>query len=709
MDKPTRLEQHDRAYASFVRLVRSLTPEQLLRRGTAWAPRDVVAHLIGWNRNIRLGCDEIRAGRTPFYHSDAANDYRNINAEFIAKYNSTDGDTLLQELAEASRALREYFEGTSEVDWSRDFGPQHYRGGAATIDRCAEFITREYEEHGKEIAAAFSAARDRIIVAEREMTTKKFPINRAPVLTLWAFVIAMRQGHDEDSALTLGQGLAALNAQSKGRRLGIYEAPEKQPEETTKKAPGAAAVRLLGRDVPIVKAAWRPGRAGRRGHQTRGREDLPGKEVRRTPGGDARGHGGAGEVPDAGPTGDAWLLPVREVPPADPGGQEGMGREGGAGPGSHPPDGQVRRLRHTRMVDVAVRDARKCIHVLIPMPISSVPLPGDEESLDSSSQVAWLRSLGDREALFQVMNGDRPSAQSLEAAEALAQLGDVRGLDHLIATLNNPGSGLRMEAAEILRHLHHPRGTRALRESGTETQSSARAAQREEVYEDLNAAKTDELVAIWHENNHAEWTDLELEVIEAILTERLGKLPRRRMGVDESQEIDDEVDPRIQQLWKQGDIDRLRLVMEREAEIPRRLEAAEAMADLGQEDGLDFLIEMLDDDEEEHSEMAAELLDWLDLPRGNAALRDRDYAFETSGADLIEAQDAEPRREAAPARKATEPWTSRVPTMPGGSRRPAAGAGCIVRPSSLGSIVTRGAGGALGFLSLCVGSGSAGP
>jgi len=86
------------------------------------------------------------------------------------------------------------------------------------------------------------------------MTTKKFPINRAPVLTLWAFVVAMRQGHEEEAALTLGQALAALNAQSKGRRLGIYESGEKKEGEETKKAPAPATVRLLGRDVPIVKA-----------------------------------------------------------------------------------------------------------------------------------------------------------------------------------------------------------------------------------------------------------------------------------------------------------------------------------------------------------------------------------------------------------------------------------------------------------------------
>ena len=39
------------------------------------------------------------------------------------------------------------------------------------------------------------------------MAAEKFPINRAPVLTLWAFVVAMRLGYDERAALTLGQAL----------------------------------------------------------------------------------------------------------------------------------------------------------------------------------------------------------------------------------------------------------------------------------------------------------------------------------------------------------------------------------------------------------------------------------------------------------------------------------------------------------------------
>jgi hypothetical protein len=88
------------------------------------------------------------------------------------------------------------------------------------------------------------------------MANQKFPINRAPVLTLWAFIVAMRQGHDEESALTLGQALAGLNAQSKGRRLGIYESSKDQGEAKKKKSPAApASIALLGREIPVVRSA----------------------------------------------------------------------------------------------------------------------------------------------------------------------------------------------------------------------------------------------------------------------------------------------------------------------------------------------------------------------------------------------------------------------------------------------------------------------
>jgi hypothetical protein len=100
----------------------------------------------------------------------------------------------------------------------------------------------------------------------------KVKINRAPVLTMWAFVVAERMGHSKDTALTLGRALAGLNAQSKGQRLGIYEpaSSEKKEEEREKhtKADGEAkqkSVELLGRQLTLreTEAGWRAEAGGK--------------------------------------------------------------------------------------------------------------------------------------------------------------------------------------------------------------------------------------------------------------------------------------------------------------------------------------------------------------------------------------------------------------------------------------------------------------
>ncbi len=81
----------------------------------------------------------------------------------------------------------------------------------------------------------------------------KIEINRAPVLTLWATIVAERLGFSHDEALTLGKAVTGLNAQSKGRRLGIFKPSEEKREKTREYQAGKEfAVEILGRPVPAV-------------------------------------------------------------------------------------------------------------------------------------------------------------------------------------------------------------------------------------------------------------------------------------------------------------------------------------------------------------------------------------------------------------------------------------------------------------------------
>lgn len=87
------------------------------------------------------------------------------------------------------------------------------------------------------------------------MPSKTISINRAPVLTLWAAVVAERLGYDEDESLSLGKAITGLTAQAKGRRLGIIHAKEKKPGEPKKKEKPVEEIRveLLGRALPAVR------------------------------------------------------------------------------------------------------------------------------------------------------------------------------------------------------------------------------------------------------------------------------------------------------------------------------------------------------------------------------------------------------------------------------------------------------------------------
>jgi hypothetical protein len=82
-------------------------------------------------------------------------------------------------------------------------------------------------------------------------------VNRAPVLTLWATMVAERLGYPPETALTLGRFVAGSSARAKARRLGIIDEKQDAEERHARAAelrPRRQIVRLLGRDIPVLAA-----------------------------------------------------------------------------------------------------------------------------------------------------------------------------------------------------------------------------------------------------------------------------------------------------------------------------------------------------------------------------------------------------------------------------------------------------------------------
>lgn len=97
----------------------------------------------------------------------------------------------------------------------------------------------------------------------RAMTDTPSPIrvNRAPVLTLWAAVVAERLGHPAATAWSLASVVAGTAARAKARRLGIAEEGDHAKDRASAAAGDDAApaagetVRLLGREIRLTQDA----------------------------------------------------------------------------------------------------------------------------------------------------------------------------------------------------------------------------------------------------------------------------------------------------------------------------------------------------------------------------------------------------------------------------------------------------------------------
>jgi hypothetical protein len=108
-------------------------------------------------------------------------------------------------------------------------------------------LENEHKKNAEKIDLSFHLTNE---VKEHGKMNAQIQINRAPVLTLWAAIVAERLGYQPEEALTLAKAITGRTAQAKGRRLGIYE--EKQEEKQDEKQPEKERRRNEGETFNIV-------------------------------------------------------------------------------------------------------------------------------------------------------------------------------------------------------------------------------------------------------------------------------------------------------------------------------------------------------------------------------------------------------------------------------------------------------------------------
>ena len=135
-----------------------LSEKAFLSKLNGWSPRDIVAHLIGWNRHVIRGSEQIQRGDLPFYDIDPGEDYSKVNEALVLQYDSTDRQALLEELRASARELRGFLESLDREVWSRDFGVRH-GGTRVTIRDTIDELIEDYIHHSLQVEN-FARTRD---------------------------------------------------------------------------------------------------------------------------------------------------------------------------------------------------------------------------------------------------------------------------------------------------------------------------------------------------------------------------------------------------------------------------------------------------------------------------------------------------------------------------------------------------------------------
>jgi hypothetical protein len=139
------------AYQHFTKLIDVLSNEQFLSLLNGWTPRDVVAHLIGWNGLMIESALSILAGNLPSYYDDAPNDYSNINASFTAKYSSQSKQELLAELQSSMENFEQFICALPIEELKANHGVMHHSGSPATITKIIDSLAGDYQYHTHQI------------------------------------------------------------------------------------------------------------------------------------------------------------------------------------------------------------------------------------------------------------------------------------------------------------------------------------------------------------------------------------------------------------------------------------------------------------------------------------------------------------------------------------------------------------------------------
>lgn len=138
------------AVKEFIDCIRGLPAALFHEKIDDWTPRDVTAHLVGWNDYTLEGCRQIMNGETPPFFVDPGDDFSKVNAVLVREYDAPDVATLIGQVETSLENLNRFILSIDPADWRHDYGVT-YRGEAVTVENCVDGLIYDYGLHRRQI------------------------------------------------------------------------------------------------------------------------------------------------------------------------------------------------------------------------------------------------------------------------------------------------------------------------------------------------------------------------------------------------------------------------------------------------------------------------------------------------------------------------------------------------------------------------------
>ena len=123
-----------------------------------WSIKDLLAHLIGWDKTTLRAVKSVLKRQLPSFYKYHDRDWQTYNAMLVKKHKKDSLDELLAEARASQANLLEYLQTIPPEKFNKDFGVR-FRGYKVTIQRLLEADTEDDQIHLKQITDFFKGSK----------------------------------------------------------------------------------------------------------------------------------------------------------------------------------------------------------------------------------------------------------------------------------------------------------------------------------------------------------------------------------------------------------------------------------------------------------------------------------------------------------------------------------------------------------------------